>query len=252
MRTDGDVTVSSESALIELFDQISDRLHAGDRIDLAALQAEYPEAAKQLEQLLPAVELLAELGFATRTRQSACLLPRSMDLPHQVSTDAEQAGVLGDFRILRELGRGGMGIVYEATQLSLDRRVALKVLPFAAVVDPRGLQRFKNEAQAAARLRHPNIVGIHFVGCERSVHFYAMDLVDGESLAQIIGRLRQCQDSADAARHGGSADAPGQAGQRPARRVRRAATRAKAPAAGRGSRRIGSTRPPDTRPNPSW
>src|SRR5262249_29781877 len=64
------------------------------------------------------------------------------------------AGVLGDFRIIREVGRGGMGIVYEAEQVSLRRRVALKVLPFAGMLDPRHLQRFQNEAQAAACLHH--------------------------------------------------------------------------------------------------
>src|SRR6202007_2875818 len=64
--------------------------------------------------------------------------------------------LLGDFRILREVGRGGMGIVYEAEQMSLGRRVALKVLPFAATMDPRQLQRFHNEARAAAGLHHTN------------------------------------------------------------------------------------------------
>ena len=67
---------------------------------------------------------------------------------------------LGDFRLLREIGRGGMGVVYEAQQLSLDRRVAVKVLPMAAALDPRHLQRFRNEAQAAAQLHHNNIVPV--------------------------------------------------------------------------------------------
>src|SRR5215470_1311382 len=83
---------------------------------------------------------------------------------------------LGDFRLLREVGRGGMGIVYEAEQVSLKRRVALKVLPFAATMDSRQLQRFRNEAQAAAGLHHTNIVPVHAVGVERGVHYYAMQL----------------------------------------------------------------------------
>src|SRR5262245_36290736 len=84
-----------------------------------------------------------------------------------------------------------MGVVYEAVQLSLERRVALKVLPFAATLDPRQLQRFKNEAQAAAHLQHQSIVPVHFVGCERGVHFYAMQFIDGQTLAQLIRELRQ-------------------------------------------------------------
>jgi tetratricopeptide (TPR) repeat protein len=93
---------------------------------------------------------------------------------------------LGDFRIVREIGKGGMGVVYEAEQISLGRRVALKVLPFAATMDQRHLQRFHNEARAAACLHHTNIVPVHFVGCERSVHFYAMQFIEGQSLAELI------------------------------------------------------------------
>jgi serine/threonine protein kinase/Flp pilus assembly protein TadD len=98
---------------------------------------------------------------------------------------------LGDFRILREIGRGGMGVVYEAEQLSLGRRVALKVLPFAATLDPKQMQRFKNEAQAAAGLHHTNIVPVYFVGCERGVHFYAMQFIEGQTLAALIRQLRE-------------------------------------------------------------
>src|SRR5262249_48354937 len=96
--------------------------------------------------------------------------------------------------IVRELARGGMGVVYEAVQLSLGRRVALKVLPFAATFDARQLQRFKNEAQAAALLHHQHIVAVHAVGCERGVHFYAMQLIEGQSLAVIIRQLRENED----------------------------------------------------------
>src|SRR5207245_3539962 len=99
----------------------------------------------------------------------------------------EPPEALGDFRIVRELGRGGMGVVYEAVQLSLGRRVALKVLPFAAALDAKQLQRFKNEAQAAAHLHHTNIVPVYAVGVERGVHFYAMQLIAGQNLAAVIG-----------------------------------------------------------------
>ena len=89
---------------------------------------------------------------------------------------------LGDFRIVRELGRGGMGIVYEAEQISLGRRVALKILSRGVLADQRQLQRFQNESRAAASLDHPNIVSIYGVGVEREIHFYAMRYIDGHNL----------------------------------------------------------------------
>jgi serine/threonine protein kinase/formylglycine-generating enzyme required for sulfatase activity len=106
--------------------------------------------------------------------------------------------VLGDFRILREVGRGGMGVVYEAEQISLGRRVALKVLPLAATMDPRHLQRFHNEARAAASLHHPHIVPVYAVGQERGVHFYAMQFIDGRTLAQVVRQMQHADFQAGA------------------------------------------------------
>ena len=124
----------------------------------------HPELADEIRELFPALLMMEHVG----------------DDPGGVTgsiagSDGRVAGLkiekLGDYRILREIGRGGMGVVYEAWQLSLNRRVALKVLPLAAGMEPRQLQRFKNEAQAAAQLHHVNIVPIFGVGCERGVHF---------------------------------------------------------------------------------
>ena len=100
--------------------------------------------------------------------------------------DAEE---LGDFHLIREIGRGGMGVVYEAEQCSLRRRVALKVLPFAALLDQRRLTRFQNEARAAAMLKHPNIVSVYSVGCERGIHYYAMELIEGQNLCEASRML---------------------------------------------------------------
>src|SRR5262249_16270107 len=86
--------------------------------------------------------------------------------------------------------RGGMGIVYKARQKSLNRTVALKVLPFAATMDPRKIRRFQNEAQAAAGLHHTNIVPVYCVGCEGGVHYYAMQYIEGRDLASVIAQLR--------------------------------------------------------------
>jgi serine/threonine protein kinase len=79
-----------------------------------------------------------------------------------------------------------MGVVYEAVQVSLRRRVALKTLPLAATLDPKQLQRFRNEAKAAAGLHHEHIVPVYAVGCERGVHYYAMQFIDGVTLAAVI------------------------------------------------------------------
>jgi eukaryotic-like serine/threonine-protein kinase len=98
---------------------------------------------------------------------------------------------LGDFQIIREIGRGGMGVVYEAEQLSLGRRVALKVLPFAASIDGLSLKRFQIEAQAAAMLQHENIVPIYGVGCADGIHYIAMQQIPGRSLAELIDQLRR-------------------------------------------------------------
>ena len=101
-----------------------------------------------------------------------------------------QARFLGDFRILRELGRGGMGVVYEAEQVSLGRRVTLKILPFAALLDERQLERFTNEAAAVARLQHPHIVQVYTFGCVEGIHFYAMQLIEGSGVAGLIEQLK--------------------------------------------------------------
>jgi eukaryotic-like serine/threonine-protein kinase len=94
---------------------------------------------------------------------------------------------------MAEVGRGGMGVVDEAEQFSLRRRVALKVLPFAAALYPHHLQRFKSEAQAAALLHHTNIVPVHAVGSDRRVHYYAMQFIEGRTLADVIREIRQLE-----------------------------------------------------------
>ena len=169
---------STDARLAELIDELTARLQAGEPLDLDACRRAHPEHAARLEQLLPALRMLAEASASRQQGASAGLAGDAVAAP--------RLGELGDFRLLREVGRGGMGVVYEAEQVSLNRRVALKVLPFASTLDPRQLQRFKNEAQAAALLHHTNIVPIYAVGCERGVHFYAMQLIEGQSLAVLI------------------------------------------------------------------
>ena len=100
-------------------------------------------------------------------------------------------GKLSRYEIHREIGRGAMGVVYEAWQVSLKRRVALKVLSGSPGLTPRAVQRFHREAEAAAGLHHTNIVPVYDIGEQDGAHFYAMELIDGPSLDQVIRRLRQ-------------------------------------------------------------
>src|ERR1700687_768909 len=101
---------------------------------------------------------------------------------------------LGDFEILRELGRGGMGVVYEARQVSLNRKVALKVLSGGLGLTPKAVQRFHREAEAAAKLHHTNIVPVYATGEQDGTHFYAMELIDGPSLDHVIRQLKASRD----------------------------------------------------------
>jgi serine/threonine protein kinase len=102
---------------------------------------------------------------------------------------------LGDFEVVRELGRGGMGIVYAARQVSLNRQVALKVLSGGLGLTGKAVQRFRREAEAAARLHHTNIVPVYATGEQDGTHFYAMELIDGPSLDHVIKQMRQSRDS---------------------------------------------------------
>jgi len=150
-------------------------LESGQQPDRVRFLAQFPHLAERLNPYLDALDLLH------RTVAPAARPPAEESPP---------AEPLGDFRIVRRIGGGGMGTVYEAVQRSLGRRVALKVLPFAAALEATHLQRFQNEAQAAAQLHHPNIVPVYFVGCERGVHYYAMQLIEGQDLGSLIGQLR--------------------------------------------------------------
>lgn len=161
-------------------------LDAGRRPNRQEFLARHPEIREDLSVCLQG---LAFLNSAAAEIHAGLSGPSH---EQQRSFEAELASSkpLGDFKLIREIGRGGMGVVYEAVQLSLGRRVAVKVLPLAGALDHRQLQRFRNEAQAAAQLHHTNIVPVYAVGCERSVHFYAMQLIDGQSLADVVRLLR--------------------------------------------------------------
>jgi WD40 repeat protein/serine/threonine protein kinase len=164
----------------------------GRVIDEFLLALENGEAVDANELLDRYPQWTGVLGPAVAQLVSLYRVSRNLDAPEALGPVDLSRGEfkLGDFRIIREVGRGGMGIVYEAEQVSVGRRVALKVLPFAAVLDEKQLTRFKNEVRAAGALQHPNIVPVYAVGCERGTHYFSMRFIDGHTLAEAITALR--------------------------------------------------------------
>jgi WD40 repeat protein/serine/threonine protein kinase len=176
----GEALLGGEDAVVFALREYEAATDAGRPIDRDALLAKYPEIREELLACLDGLEFLHRFDVDPENHDRLKSRP-----------SLEPLATLGDFRIVRERGRGGMGVVYEAEQLSLGRTVALKVLPFAAVLDDKSIKRFKNEAKAAATLDHPHIVPIHAVGNDRGVYYYAMSLIEGLALSQVIDGLRQ-------------------------------------------------------------
>jgi serine/threonine protein kinase len=166
-----------------LAEEFAQRLRQGERPSIAEYVERHPEHADAIRELFPALEMMEQLKPASGDATGPALAP-SASMPER----------LGDHRILREIGRGGMGVVYEAEQVSLGRHVALKVLPPAALLDPQHLERFHREAKAAARLHHTNIVPVYGVGEYQGVHFYAMQYIQGQGLDAVLNELRRVRD----------------------------------------------------------
>jgi serine/threonine protein kinase len=170
----------SERLALVLDQYMSELEMTGLPPDIDRLANDHPDLAVELRSYADSLQVLHQMTTGLR--------PESAQPPSP--TTSNRAKRLGDYEIIREVGRGGMGVVYEARQLSLNRLVALKVLPFAAMLDERQIARFRTEAQAAAQLHHPNIVPVHAVGQERGVHYFAMQFIAGHSLEHAIDELR--------------------------------------------------------------
>jgi WD40 repeat protein/serine/threonine protein kinase len=168
---------NSEQLLLlnQLAEEFAARCRRGERPDLQEYIDRHPDLADDIREAFPA---LAPLELA---KDDPSELPDPLPPPQR----------LGDFLILREIGRGGMGVVFEAEQVSLGRRVALKVLPQKLLVDARTRQRFEREAKAAARLHHTNIVPVFGVGEHDGQPYYAMQLIDGHGLDAVMAHLRR-------------------------------------------------------------
>jgi eukaryotic-like serine/threonine-protein kinase len=156
-------------------------LEAGRQPSREGLLRSNPEIADALADWFDVVEFVQ--SAAASATSTLARSPAGDALPPDT--------MLGEYRLVREIGRGGMGIVYEAVQFSLGRRVALKVLSGTAALDPLRLQRFQIETQAVAQLHHPHIVPIFAAGSAGGTHHYAMQFIDGTTLAQMINHERR-------------------------------------------------------------
>ncbi len=225
--------------LDDLAQEFAARNRRGERPTLKEYTDRYPELADAIRDLFPA---MVEMHFAEAE------LPHATGPgPSQPAPTAPALRQVGDYRIDREIGRGGMGIVYEAEQVSLGRRVALKVLPRHAV-GASAVERFRREARAAAKLHHTNIVPLFEVGQDAEVSYYAMQLIRGCGLDQVIAELRRMRDHAE----GTGAPARAVVGQAFQPDIRHQVV-ARSPdiATGTGSARVsGPRRPPDRRSPP--
>ncbi len=171
---------SQPEQLGPVMDEFVTRYRRGERPSVTEYAERHPDLADQIRELFPSLVLMERAGSGDDELSSG-----------RVTADGRTLERLGEYRIIREIGRGGMGIVYEAEQESLGRRVAIKVLPFHALMTPRHMKRFQLEARAAAQLHHSNIVPVFGVGEDQGIPYYAMQYIQGLGLDEVLIELRR-------------------------------------------------------------
>ena len=167
-----------------LAEEFLDRKRRGEHPTMAEYVERHPDFADEIRDLFPALVMMEDLGESSGGTTGSL----AADNGTAVGVRLQR---LGDYRILREIGRGGMGVVYEAEQESLGRRVALKVLSTGSLLDPKQVRRFEREAKAAARLHHTNIVPVFGVGHQDGHHYFVMQLIAGLGLDVVLDDLRR-------------------------------------------------------------
>jgi len=187
----GDAGWESAEALAESY---LERVRAGERPDISSIAKKHPALADWIRGTFPAMLAMEQMADS-----DAPSFPDPVGRP----VEPELPKRIGDYRILREIGRGGMGVVYEAIEESLARRVALKILPGSHLGDEAHRERFLREARAAARLHHAGIVPVFGFGEANGVHYYAMQFIRGQGLDRVIDELRAIRARGDASRGGG-------------------------------------------------
>jgi hypothetical protein len=195
-----DNTSSGRDPVEQLAESFQARLRRGERPSLEEYVARCPDRANDIRELFPALVEMEQLKPGLPAAAGAREQPVDEKRPaaRTLPTHPER---LGDYQILRVIGVGGMGIVYEAEHASLKNRVALKVMHPRFRTDPTYLRRFHTEARSAARLHHTNIVPVFDYGEQNGIFYYAMPLIAGVGLHQVledVRRLRATDDPRDA------------------------------------------------------
>lgn len=162
--------------LEQIADAFLTQLRSGYNPEISEYVERYPRLAKEIEEIFPAI---AALEAGKNLGHSSGKVSLGERTPEQ----------LGDFKIIREIGRGGMGVVYEAVQVSLNRRIALKLLPRHSLLGEKQLKRFRREAELTASLHHTNIVPVFGVGENEGFHYYVMQLIEGVGLDELAQQL---------------------------------------------------------------
>ena len=175
---------SRSGLVVELAEEFLERYRAGQRPALREYIERHPELAAEIREVFPAMAMMENIALADES-------PEGDPTGGAHVTRAPLLEQLGDYRVLREVGRGGMGVVYEAEQVSLGRLVALKVLPPQMLRDHKTRRRFEREARAAAKLHHTNIVPVFGVGEHDDTPYYVMQFIQGQGLDAVLKELNR-------------------------------------------------------------
>jgi serine/threonine protein kinase/WD40 repeat protein len=174
-----------DEIVLELAEEFLERYRKGERPTLREYIERHPTLAADIREVFPAMAMLENIAVADESLAD-------QDIDAAAPPPLQQ---LGDFRIIRTIGKGGMGAVYEAEQISLGRHVALKVLPHKALADEKTRKRFEREARAAAKLHHTNIVPVFGVGEHDGLPYYAMQFIQGLGLDLVLEELKRLKKS---------------------------------------------------------
>ena len=171
-------TADAGADMAAVTDEFVARLRNGESPSIEEYKQRYPTLAAEIDDVFPALEMLEQ-----------CRPEQEQEQPRFATASIPDR--LGEYRILQEIGRGGMGIVYMAEHETMFRRVALKVLPQSAQLDQTQLSRFHREARAAGQMHHSNIVPVFEVGEDQGIHFYAMQFIRGQNLDLVIDEVKR-------------------------------------------------------------